>query len=218
VARRRGRRAGHRRWPARRGSARSVLRGGREDGGAGERGADDGGPELGERGQGGVPADRIQALASSASFPAVHPCPPRQRLHVIQRRRRITGPSAPLTSASALSRPRRHLLCCHRGPRIFSLTVARGFAHRMTVFDPNTEIPAAGTDHVPQRRRPPFACSAADITALMSAARRTPSPRCGQLFLHWNEGTEPFEWTATAASILDKVAMVAILNRGYRNS
>jgi transposase len=30
---------------------------------------------------------------------------------------------------------------------------------------------------------------------------------------HWNEKAEPFEWTATAASILDKVAM---LDRDYK--
>ena len=30
---------------------------------------------------------------------------------------------------------------------------------------------------------------------------------------HWNEDAEPFEWTATAGSILDKVAM---LDRDYR--
>ncbi len=57
------------------------------------------------------------------------------------------------------------------------MTVARGFARHMTGVDPNTEIPPLGLVRFRQRRRPPFIYSAADITALMSAARRTiPTP------------------------------------------
>jgi len=37
--------------------------------------------------------------------------------------------------------------------------------------------------------------------------------RIGTYITHWNQDAEPFEWTATAASILDKVAM---LDRDYR--
>jgi transposase len=37
--------------------------------------------------------------------------------------------------------------------------------------------------------------------------------RIGTYIAHWNQDAEPFEWTATAASILDKVAM---LDRDYR--
>jgi hypothetical protein len=50
----------------------------------------------------------------------------------------------------------------------------------------------------------------------MSAARRTIPTLLRADVRHWNEGAEPFEWTATAASILDKLAMVAMLNRDYR--
>jgi integrase len=47
----------------------------------------------------------------------------------------------------------------------------------MTGVDPDTEIPPLGLVRFRQRRRPPFIYSAADITALMSAARRTiPTP------------------------------------------
>lgn len=57
------------------------------------------------------------------------------------------------------------------------MTVARGFARHMTGVDPNTEIPPLGLVRFRQRRRPPFIYSAADITSLMSAARRTiPTP------------------------------------------
>jgi integrase len=57
------------------------------------------------------------------------------------------------------------------------MTVARGFARHMTGVDPDTEIPPLGLVRFRQRRRPPFIYSAADITALMSAARRTiPTP------------------------------------------
>ena len=57
------------------------------------------------------------------------------------------------------------------------MTVARGFACHMTGVDPDTEIPPLGLVRFRQRRRPPFIYSAADITALMSAARRTiPTP------------------------------------------
>jgi integrase len=57
------------------------------------------------------------------------------------------------------------------------MTVARGFARHMTGVDPNTEIPPLGLVRFRQRRRPPFIYPAADITALMSAARRTiPTP------------------------------------------
>ena len=57
------------------------------------------------------------------------------------------------------------------------MTVARGFARHMTGVDPNTEIPPLGLVRFRQRRRPPFIYSAADITALMSASRRTiPTP------------------------------------------
>ncbi len=57
------------------------------------------------------------------------------------------------------------------------MTVARGFARHMAGADPDTEIPPLGLVRFRQRRRPPFIYSAADITALMSAARRTiPTP------------------------------------------
>jgi integrase/recombinase XerD len=57
------------------------------------------------------------------------------------------------------------------------MTVARGFARHMTGVHPDTEIPPPGLVRFRQRRRPPFIYSAADITALMSAARRTiPTP------------------------------------------
>jgi integrase len=57
------------------------------------------------------------------------------------------------------------------------MTVARGFARHMAGVDPNTEIPPLGLVRFRQRRRPPFIYSAADITAWMSAARRTiPTP------------------------------------------
>jgi hypothetical protein len=57
------------------------------------------------------------------------------------------------------------------------MTVARGFARHMTGIDPDTEIPPLGLVRFRQRRRPPFIYSAADITSLMSAARRTiPTP------------------------------------------
>jgi hypothetical protein len=47
----------------------------------------------------------------------------------------------------------------------------------------------------------------------MSAARRTVPTPLRAAVPHWNEDAEPFEWTATADSILDKVAM---LNRDHR--
>ncbi len=57
------------------------------------------------------------------------------------------------------------------------MTVARGFARHMAGVDPNTEIPPVGLVTFRQRWRPPFIYSAADITALMLAARRTiPTP------------------------------------------
>lgn len=59
-------------------------------------------------------------------------------------------------------------------------------------------------------------CSAAGITALMSAARHTIPTPLRAAVPHWNKDAEPFKWTATAASILDMVAMVAMLNRDYR--
>src|ERR1039457_404411 len=50
-------------------------------------------------------------------------------------------------------------------------------ARHMTGIDPDTEIPPLGLVRFRQRRRPPFIYSAADITSLMSAARRTiPTP------------------------------------------
>ena len=60
------------------------------------------------------------------------------------------------------------------------MTVARGFACHMTGVDPDTEIPPLGLVRFRQRRRPPFIYSDADITALMSAARRAdPHPAAG---------------------------------------
>src|SRR6266571_3001979 len=57
------------------------------------------------------------------------------------------------------------------------MTVARGFARHMAGVDPRTEIPPVGLVTFRQRWRPPFIDSAADITALLSAARRTiPTP------------------------------------------
>ena len=57
------------------------------------------------------------------------------------------------------------------------MTVARGFARHMAGVHPDTEIPPLGLVSYRQRWRPPFIYSAADITALMSAARRTiPTP------------------------------------------
>jgi hypothetical protein len=71
------------------------------------------------------------------------------------------------------------------------MTVARGFARHMTGVDPNTEIPPLGLVRFRQRRRPPFIYSAADITALMSAARRTIPPRCGQRPSRRSSGSSP---------------------------
>jgi hypothetical protein len=58
------------------------------------------------------------------------------------------------------------------------LTVARGFARHMSGIDPRTEIPAAGLISCPQRRRPPFIFSDADVTAVIAQARtlRWPLP------------------------------------------
>ncbi|MDQ6784535.1 MAG: tyrosine-type recombinase/integrase [Actinomycetota bacterium] len=57
------------------------------------------------------------------------------------------------------------------------MTVARGFARHMVGVDSNTEIPPAGLIRFRQRRPTPFIYSAADIAALMSAARATiPTP------------------------------------------
>jgi integrase len=53
------------------------------------------------------------------------------------------------------------------------MTVARGFARHMTGVNPDTEIPPVGLVSFRHRWRPPFIYSAADIAALMSAARRT---------------------------------------------
>jgi integrase/recombinase XerD len=53
------------------------------------------------------------------------------------------------------------------------MTVARGFARHTTGVDPNTEIPPLGLVRFRQRRRSLCIYSAADITELMSAARRT---------------------------------------------
>ena len=60
------------------------------------------------------------------------------------------------------------------------MTVARGFARHMAGVDPDTEIPPLGLVRFRQRRRPPFIYSAADIAALMSAARaHDPHPAAG---------------------------------------
>jgi integrase/recombinase XerD len=58
------------------------------------------------------------------------------------------------------------------------LIVARGFARHMSGIDPRTEIPAAGLISCPQRRRPPFIFSDADVTAVMAQAHaiRWPLP------------------------------------------
>jgi integrase len=57
------------------------------------------------------------------------------------------------------------------------MTVARGFARHMAGVNPHTEIPPVGLVSFQQRWRPPFIYTAADIAALMSAARRTiPTP------------------------------------------
>ena len=60
------------------------------------------------------------------------------------------------------------------------MTVVRGFARHMAGIDPGTEIPPIGLVKFRQRWRPPFIYSAADIAALMSAARRDdPHPAAG---------------------------------------
>jgi hypothetical protein len=80
-------------------------------------------------------------------------------------------------------------------------------------------FPPLGLIRFPQRRRLPFICSAADITALMSGARRTiPTPLRAAVSPTGTEDAEPFEWTVTAASFLDRVGMVAMLNATTGNS
>src|SRR6266498_5215789 len=81
------------------------------------------------------------------------------------------------------------------------MTVARGFARHMAGVDPDTEIPPLGLVRFRQRRRPPFIYSAADITALMSAARRTiPTPLRA----------------ATVETIIGLLAITGLFSRGHR--
>jgi integrase/recombinase XerD len=56
------------------------------------------------------------------------------------------------------------------------MTAVRGFARYLAGIDPATEVPPRGL--LPDRRhwRPPFIYTAADITALLAAARAMPSP------------------------------------------
>lgn len=51
------------------------------------------------------------------------------------------------------------------------MTIARGFARHMASIDPRTEIPPLGLIPSRQRWRPPYIYSAADVAALMAAAR-----------------------------------------------
>jgi integrase/recombinase XerD len=51
------------------------------------------------------------------------------------------------------------------------MTIARGFARHMASIDMRTEIPPLGLIPSRQRWRPPYIYSAADITALLAAAR-----------------------------------------------
>jgi integrase/recombinase XerD len=56
------------------------------------------------------------------------------------------------------------------------MTVARGFARHMASIDPLTEVPPTGLIPSRQRWRPPFIFSAADVEALMAAARSIHQP------------------------------------------
>ena len=57
------------------------------------------------------------------------------------------------------------------------LTVVRGFARHLATIDPASEVPPADLLPGHRPRVTPFIYSGADITALMSAARRTiPTP------------------------------------------
>ena len=64
------------------------------------------------------------------------------------------------------------------GPR--RMTAVRGFARYLSGIDAGTEVPPLGLMPHRQRWRRPFIYSAADIDALMSAARRRSSRRCGR--------------------------------------
>lgn len=56
------------------------------------------------------------------------------------------------------------------------LSVVRGFARWLVTLDPDNEVPPAGLVPAGPRRKTPFIYSEADITALLSAARREPHP------------------------------------------
>jgi integrase/recombinase XerD len=56
------------------------------------------------------------------------------------------------------------------------LSVVRGFARWLVALDPGSEVPPAGLVPARPRRKTAFIYSEADITALLSAARRVPHP------------------------------------------
>jgi site-specific recombinase XerD len=57
------------------------------------------------------------------------------------------------------------------------MTVARAFARHLSALDPRTGVPPAGLFPSGNRHRPvPYLYSAAEVAALMAAARRLPSP------------------------------------------
>src|SRR5665647_1705400 len=56
------------------------------------------------------------------------------------------------------------------------LGFVRGFASWWAAFDPATQVPPKGLLPVQSRRADPYPYTAADIAALMGAARKLPSP------------------------------------------
>lgn len=56
------------------------------------------------------------------------------------------------------------------------MTVARAFARHLSALDPRTGVPPAGLFPSGNRRTVPYLYSAAEVAALMAAARRLPSP------------------------------------------
>lgn len=57
------------------------------------------------------------------------------------------------------------------------ITAVRGFARYLSGTDPGTQIPPPRLIAGPQRWRPPFIYTTADLAALLDAAGRLPSPR-----------------------------------------
>lgn len=57
------------------------------------------------------------------------------------------------------------------------MTAVRGFARYLSGLDPDTQVPPPRLMPEPQHWRPPFIYTPADVTALVEAAGRLPSPR-----------------------------------------